>query len=81
MKPILAISITASLLAFALPAYAQQGALPDPQMKAVLDELATLGGKPIETLSPEEARKQLTPAEAVAKLTDSGFIATPRRCI
>jgi len=81
MNPILAISITASLLAFVLPAYPQQSAPPDPQMKAVLDELATLGGKPIETLSPEEARKQPTPAEAVAKLTDSGFIATPRRCI
>lgn len=37
-------------------------------MKAVLDELAALGGKPIETLSPEEARKQPSPADAVAQL-------------
>lgn len=37
---------------------------PDSQMKAVLDQLAALGGKPIETLSPAEARKQPTPADA-----------------
>ncbi len=47
---------------------AQTGAPPDPQMKAVLDKLATLGGKPIETLSPEEARKQPSPADAVLAL-------------
>jgi acetyl esterase/lipase len=33
-------------------------------MQAVLDQLAALGGKPIETLSPAEARKQPTPADA-----------------
>ena len=38
------------------------------QMQAVLDELATLGGKPIETLTPEEARKQPSPADAVKSL-------------
>ncbi len=37
-------------------------------MKAVLDELGSLGGKPIETLSPEEARKQPSPADAVKSL-------------
>lgn len=37
----------------------------DADMQAVLDEMALLGGKPIETLSPEDARKQLTPADAV----------------
>ena len=37
----------------------------DADMQAVLDELATLGGKPIETLSADEARKQPTPADAV----------------
>ncbi|MEO7521433.1 MAG: alpha/beta hydrolase [Gemmatimonas sp.] len=40
-------------------------ASPDAQMSAVLDQLAALGGKPIETLSPEEARAQPTPADAV----------------
>lgn len=37
----------------------------DPQMKAVLDELQSLGGKPIESLSAEDAREQPTPADAV----------------
>ncbi len=41
---------------------------PDPQMQAVLDELAKLGGKPIETLTPAEARKQPTPTDAVMAL-------------
>jgi acetyl esterase len=37
-------------------------------MKAVLDKLASLEGKPIETLSPEEAREQPLPTDAVQKL-------------
>ena len=37
---------------------------PNPQMAAVLDTLQGLGGKPIETLSAPEARKQPTPADA-----------------
>src|SRR5690242_14809603 len=45
-----------------------QSAKPDPQMQAVLDALASLGGKPIETLTPEEARRQPTPADAVKKV-------------
>ena len=45
-------------------------ARPDAQMKAVLDQLAALGGKPIETLTPEEARKQPTPADAVKALLE-----------
>ena len=40
----------------------------DRDMQAVLNELASLGGKPIETLTPEEARKQPTPADAVMSL-------------
>ena len=51
---------------------------PDPEMKTVLDALASLGGKPIETLSPEEARKQPTPADAVKKvLTQQGKSSAP----
>lgn len=46
----------------------QPAAQPDPQMQAVLDELGRLGGKPIETLTPMEARKQPTPADAVKEL-------------
>lgn len=43
---------------------------PDLEMKTVLDALASLGGKPIETLSPEEARKQPTPADAVKEVLE-----------
>ena len=38
------------------------------QMQAVLDQLAKLGGKPVESLTPEEARKQPSPADAVKAL-------------
>ncbi|MDQ2980410.1 MAG: alpha/beta hydrolase [Acidobacteriota bacterium] len=41
---------------------------PDSQMQMVLDQLGALGGKPIETLSAQEARKQPTPADAVKEL-------------
>ncbi|HET7457755.1 MAG TPA: alpha/beta hydrolase [Gemmatimonadaceae bacterium] len=37
-------------------------------MKGVLDQLASLNGKPIETLTPAEARKQPSPKDAVVKL-------------
>lgn len=40
----------------------------DKDMREVMDELATLNGKPIETLTPEEARKQPSPADAVKAL-------------
>lgn len=45
----------------------------DPDMKKVLDAFDSLNPKPIETLTPAEARKQPTPADAVAKvLKDEG---------
>ena len=40
----------------------------DDQMQPVLDTLAALGGKPLETLTPAEARKQPTPADAAKKV-------------
>ncbi len=40
----------------------------DPQMQAVLDSLASLNPKPIESLTPEEARRQPTIADAVKAL-------------
>ncbi len=43
----------------------------DTQMQAVLDHLAKLGGKPIETLEPAEARQQPTPADAVKALLEA----------
>ena len=41
---------------------------PDSDMKIVLAELAMKGGKPIESLSAEEARKQPTPTDAVKEV-------------
>jgi acetyl esterase len=41
-----------------------QMATPDAQMQAVLDQLGSMGGKPIETLTAAEARTQPTPAAA-----------------
>jgi acetyl esterase len=44
---------------------------PDPDMQAVLDALAALNAKPIPNLSPEEARLQPTPKDAVLRLLES----------
>jgi acetyl esterase len=41
---------------------------PNAEMQAVLDELDALGPKPFETLSPDEARQQPGPADAVKEL-------------
>ena len=50
----------------------------DADMQAVLDQLGTMGGKPIEGLTPEEARQQPTPADAVmAVLKKQGKDTTP----
>src|SRR5438046_2845339 len=47
-------------------------------MQKVLDALKSLNGKPIESLTPEEARKQPTPADAVRKvLSDMGKNTAP----
>jgi acetyl esterase/lipase len=48
------------------------------EMQKVLDKLASLGGKPIESLDPAEARKQPTPADAVkAVMKDQGMSTAP----
>lgn len=53
-------------------------AQPDAQMKSVLDQMAELGAKPLETLTPDQARKQATPADAVkAVLKAQGKPTTP----
>ena len=50
----------------------------DADMQMVLDTLAGLGGKPIESLAPAEARKQPTPTDAVmAVLKKQGKDTTP----
>lgn len=70
--------IAAAITATALSANAATPTKAEPHMQKVLDALASLGGKPIETLSPEEARKQPTPADAVKKvLTDMGKSTAP----
>jgi acetyl esterase/lipase len=51
---------------------------PAADMQKVLDELKALGGKPIETLKPEEARMQPTPTDAVkAVMMKAGMPTTP----
>ena len=60
----------------AAAAQTTQAGKPDADMQAVLDKLASLGGKPIETLSPTEARLQPSPADAVkAVMADKGVAA------
>jgi len=53
-------------------------AQPDAQMQAVLDQLQKLGAKPIESLTPAQARAQPSPADAVkAVLKAQGKPVTP----
>ncbi len=59
---------SSTALALTLTLGAQTRALPDPQMQAVLDAHASLNPKPIETLEPEEARKQPSIADGVMKV-------------
>jgi acetyl esterase len=69
---------TTAVAAPAATAAAAPAPTPDSSMKAVLDELAALSGKPIETLDAKEARKQPTPTDAVKQLlTKQGKPTTP----
>ena len=66
-----AVDATPAPVADATPAPAPAPAVTTPapadaQMQSVLDALAKLGGKPIESLDPVEARQQPSPADAVA---------------
>ena len=67
----LAVLTTASVVTTVSLGLAQAPPKADPQMQAVLDQLAELGAKPLEKLSPEEARKQPSPADAVMALLKS----------
>ena len=49
-------------------AFAATSPQPNDQMNAVLNQLQAKGGKPIETLSAADARKQPTPSDAVKDL-------------
>lgn len=50
---------------------------PDSDMRKVLDKLASLGGQPIETLTPEQARRQPTPADAVLAILRERHVEVP----
>ena len=55
-----------------------QAGKPAADMQKVLDKLASLGGKPIETLSHTDARMQPTPADAVkGVMKDQGMSTDP----
>lgn len=70
----LALGLVAMSVAYA----ADKPAKPDRDMQKVLDALTSLNGKPIETLTPAEARKQPTPTDAVMKvLSDAGKSTAP----
>ncbi len=63
------LAVTTAVFATSLaPAQAQNGAAPNQQMQSVLDALASLKPKPLETLEPKEARKQPGPTDAVMVL-------------
>lgn len=72
------LAATALTLATAAAAKPMMGPPPSADMKAVLDELKALGAKPLEQLTPEQARAQPSPADAVKSLmAKRGMPATP----
>ncbi len=73
-----AAALGAALCASAYSAPASTPPKAEPHMQKVLDALASLGGKPIDTLTPDAARKQPMPADAVKKvLADEGKSTAP----
>ena len=79
-KTLLIASMTAAALFGAVvpTSAADKAPKAEPAMQKVLDALGSLGGKPLETLTPQEARKQPTPADAVKKvLADMGNSTPP----
>lgn len=78
MKTTILISALGAAFCLTSVQAAETPAKAEPSMQKVLDALASLGGKPIETLTPQEARKQPTPADAVKKvLAASGKSTAP----
>lgn len=72
------VALAAGMLAGTAIAQNAQPPKAEPDMQKVLDAMASLKPKPIETLTPEEARKQPTPADAVKKLlSDAGQSTAP----
>lgn len=79
LLPLAIISLGVSFIAYAESAKKElQPPKTDADMQKVLDALASLHGKPIEALSPAEARQQPTPADAVKKiLQEEGKLTAP----
>lgn len=77
-RAVILFAITMALADSSLAADERMSGKPTVDMKAVLDELQALGVKPVETLTPEQARQQPTPADAVvAVLKKQGKSTTP----
>lgn len=52
-----------------------------PEMQVIIEKLVSLGGKPIESIEPPEARLQPTPADAVvAVMKDYNIVAPTPQC-
>jgi len=76
--PLALTAVAAALVWNAAMAQSPQPPKADADMQKVLDAHASLNPKPIETLTPAEARKQPTPADAVNKvLTQMGKSTAP----
>jgi acetyl esterase/lipase len=72
-------AITVSLLALSVgTAFAADEVAPEHQTQAFLNALAAGGGKPIEQLSPKDARAVLTGAQASVKVDMSGIEVSDR---
>jgi len=76
--PLALTAVAAALVWNVAKAQSPQPPKADADMQKVLDAHASLNPKPIETLTPAEARKQPTPADAVKKvLTQMGKSTAP----
>ena len=78
-KTILAASALLLVARWAKNRSATDTAKPNAAMQKVLAALKALGGKPIETLSVDEARQQPLPGDAVAALMEKDGIAGPSK--
>ena len=78
-KTLLAASVLFILARWAKKQSAMRPPKPDAAMQKVLATLKSLGGKPIETLTPEEARRQPLPADAVKALIEKEGLAVPSK--
>ncbi len=75
---VLPLAVEVTLQANAQASSEGMGDAPAPEMQKVLDQLAKLDPKPLETLSAVEARKQPSPADAMKNLALKSGDASPR---